>query len=54
MLSALLLGGIVAAPIATLALFLPGLSRARRHDEWWRLAGRTILSLVWTAALVAG
>jgi len=53
MLSALLLGGLVAAPIATVALFLPGLSRTRRHDEWWRLTGRTILSLIWTAALVA-
>ena len=50
MLSALLLGGLVAAPIATLALFLPGLSRTRRHDEWWRLTGRTLVSLIWTAA----
>src|SRR5437868_14195112 len=53
MLSALLLGGLVATPIATLALFLPGLSRTRRHDEWWRLTGRTLLTLAWTAALVA-
>src|SRR5437016_10504451 len=54
MLSALLLGGLVATPIATLALFLPGLSRTRRHDEWWRLTGRVLLSIIWTAALVAG
>jgi hypothetical protein len=53
MLSALLLAGLIAAPIATGALFLPGLSRTRRHDEWWRVTGRTLLSLIWTAALVA-
>ncbi len=53
MLSALLLAGLFAAPIATAALFLPGLSRTRRHDEWWRLTGRTLLSLVWTVGLVA-
>ena len=53
MLSALLLAGLFAAPIATAALFLPGLSRTRRHDEWWRLTGRTLLSLIWTAGLVA-
>jgi glycosyltransferase involved in cell wall biosynthesis len=53
MLSALLLAGLFAAPISTVALFLPGLSRTRRHEEWWRITGRTLLSLIWTAAVVA-
>src|SRR5689334_17014084 len=53
MLSALLLAGLLAAPISTAALFLPGLDRTRRAEEWWRWAGRAALSLLWTAAVIA-
>jgi len=53
MLSALLLAGLIAAPLATVALFLPGTARTRRRESRWRLFGRELLSLVWTAMLIA-
>jgi len=53
MLSALLLSGLLAAPITTAALFLPGTSRTRRVERAWRWIGRAALSLAWTAILIA-
>src|SRR5919201_960488 len=52
-LSALLLAGLLAAPVATGALFLPATSRVRPVEERWRRMGRAVLKLVWTAILVA-
>jgi glycosyltransferase involved in cell wall biosynthesis len=52
MLSALLLAGLLAAPIATVALFLRLPARGRRHGAWhW--TRRLLLALLATAALVA-
>ena len=53
MLSALLLAGLFAAPLATGALFLPATGRMRRAEERWRWIGRLTLAIVATAALVA-
>ncbi len=53
MLSALLLGGLFAAPIATIALFVPATGRARRAEErskWFARLGATV---VWAAILIA-
>ena len=51
MLSALLLGGLFAAPIATASLFLPAAGRARHHEEALRWIGRLALALASTALL---
>jgi glycosyltransferase involved in cell wall biosynthesis len=53
MLSALLLAGLFAAPIATAALFLPAPGRERRAEGYWRWLGRLTLALAWTAGLTA-
>jgi glycosyltransferase involved in cell wall biosynthesis len=52
-LSALLLAGLIAAPLATAALFLPGTSSTRRVEERWRRVGRTVLTLAWTVVMIA-
>ncbi|HET7172586.1 MAG TPA: glycosyltransferase [Gaiellales bacterium] len=52
-LSALLLAGLLAAPVTTGALFLPATSRVRPVEERWRRTDRAVLKLVWTAILVA-
>jgi cellulose synthase/poly-beta-1,6-N-acetylglucosamine synthase-like glycosyltransferase len=52
MLSALLLAGLLAAPIATVALFLGRPSRGRRRGGWY-WTRRLLLALLATAALMA-
>ena len=52
MLAALVIAGMVAAPLASAALFLP----ARRHERAggvWAAAWRVILAVVWSAVLAA-
>jgi hypothetical protein len=51
-LAAFLLAGLVAAPLATLALFTRTLSTRRRAGAWWS-AGRLVLSTVGTLVLAA-
>jgi cellulose synthase/poly-beta-1,6-N-acetylglucosamine synthase-like glycosyltransferase len=51
-LAAFLLAGLVAAPLATLALFTRTLSTRRRAGAWWS-AGRVVLSTVGTLVLAA-
>lgn len=53
MLSALLLAGLVGAPISTAVLFLPGVGHARRAEELWRWISRLTLTLAWTAVVIA-
>src|SRR5438477_11495462 len=53
MLSALLLAGLFAAPIATAALFLPATGWIQRAEERWRWIGRLTLAMVWTVILIA-
>ena len=53
MLSALLLAGLFAAPIATVALFLPSTGRARRAEERSKWIARLAATLVWAAILIA-
>ena len=53
MLSSLLLAALLAAPIATLILFLPGAGRGQHNDDAWRFLGRTALALAFTLVLIA-
>ena len=53
MLSALLLAGLFAAPIATVALFVPTGRRARRAEERAKWIARLAGALVWGAVLIA-
>jgi cellulose synthase/poly-beta-1,6-N-acetylglucosamine synthase-like glycosyltransferase len=53
MLSALLLAGLLAAPVATVALFLPTTRRPRRDEKPSRQLARFVLALLWSAALFA-
>ncbi|HET8664994.1 MAG TPA: glycosyltransferase, partial [Nocardioides sp.] len=52
MLAAFLLAGLVAAPVATLALFTRSVSTRRRAGAWWS-AGRLVLSTIGTVVLAA-
>ncbi len=52
MLSALLLAGLIAAPIATVALFVPAGRRARRAEERAKWVARLARALVWAAVLI--
>jgi Glycosyltransferase like family 2 len=52
MLSALLLGGIIAAPLSSAALFVP-LHRPRRVSGPWPVARRLVLAVIATAVLAA-
>ena len=54
MLSSLLLAGLFAAPIATVALFLPTDRRPRRDEKVFKHLARLVLALLWSAALIAG
>ena len=54
MLSSLLLAGLFAAPLATLALFLPTDRRPRRDEKVFKHLARLVLALLWSAALIAG
>ena len=53
MLSALLLAGLFAAPLATVALFLPTGRRPRRDERPSRRLARFALALTWSAILIA-
>ena len=53
MLSTLLLAGLIAAPIATVALFLPAGRRARRAEQPAQRAARLTAALVGSALLIA-
>ena len=53
MLSALLLAGLCAAPIATVALFLPTTRRPRRDEKPSSWRARLALALVWSMVLIA-
>jgi Glycosyl transferase family 2 len=53
MLSAPLLAGLFAVPIATAALFLPATGRTGRAEERWRWIGRLTLTLVSGTLLIA-
>ena len=53
MLSALLLAGLFAAPVATVALFLPTTRRPRRDEQPSRRLARFALALLWSAILIA-
>ncbi|HWE58457.1 MAG TPA: glycosyltransferase [Solirubrobacteraceae bacterium] len=53
MLSSLLLAALLAAPIATLILFLPAADRGGHSDDAWRFVGRTALALASTLVLIA-
>ncbi len=53
MLSALLLAGLFAAPIATVALFLPASRRARRAEERSQWIARLAATLAWGSILIA-
>jgi cellulose synthase/poly-beta-1,6-N-acetylglucosamine synthase-like glycosyltransferase len=53
MLSALLLAGLLAAPVATVALFLPSARRPRRDEKPSRRLARFGFALLWSAALFA-
>ena len=53
MLSALLLAGLIAAPLATVALFLPAGRRARRAEQPAQRAARLTAALVGSALLIA-
>jgi Glycosyl hydrolases family 8 len=53
MLSALVLAGLLAAPIATVALFLPRTGRPRRAEEHMKWVARLAATLVWAAVLIA-
>jgi cellulose synthase/poly-beta-1,6-N-acetylglucosamine synthase-like glycosyltransferase len=53
MLSALLLAGLFAAPIATIALFVPATGRAQRAEERSKWIARLGAAVVWTATLIA-
>jgi cellulose synthase/poly-beta-1,6-N-acetylglucosamine synthase-like glycosyltransferase len=53
MLSALLLAGLFAAPLATVALFLPTNRRPRRDEKPSRQLARFALALLWSAILIA-
>ena len=53
MLSALLLAGLFAAPIATVALFVPTGRRARRAEERAKWLARLARALIWAAVLIA-
>ncbi|HEY1518775.1 MAG TPA: glycosyltransferase [Solirubrobacteraceae bacterium] len=53
MLSALLLAGLFAAPIATVALFLPAAGRAGRAEARSKRIARLTAALAWSAILVA-
>ena len=53
MLAALLLAGLCAAPIATVALFLPTSRRPRRDEKPSRRLARFGLALLWSAILIA-
>ena len=54
MLSSLLLAGLFAAPLATLALFLPTDRRPRRDEKAFKHLARLVLALLWSVALIAG
>jgi hypothetical protein len=51
-LAAFLLAGLVAAPVATLALFTRSVSTRRRAGAWWSV-GRLVLSTIGTVLLAA-
>lgn len=53
MLSALLLAGLIAAPLATVARFLPAGRRARRAEQPAQRAARLTAALVGSALLIA-
>src|SRR5690348_4688555 len=53
MLSALLLAGLFAAPIATAAMFAPVGGPARHGDVRSRWVGRLAATLLWAAVLIA-
>jgi hypothetical protein len=53
MLSALLLAGLFAAPIATVALFVPATGRAQRAEERSKWIARLAATLAWAAILIA-
>ena len=53
MLSALLLAGLIASPIATVALFVPTGRRARRAEERAKWIARLACALLWAAVLIA-
>src|SRR5438552_13983931 len=53
MLSALLLAGLFAAPLATVALFLPTDRRFGRAEKTSDRAARLMNTLVWSAGLIA-
>jgi hypothetical protein len=51
MLSALLLAGLFAAPIAAASLFLPASRRPWRAEEHWSWIGRLTLAAAFTAVV---
>ena len=53
MLSSLLLAGLFAAPLATVALFLPTGRRPRRDQQPVKGLARLVLALAWSALLIA-
>ncbi len=53
MLSALLLAGLFAAPLATVALFVPTDRRFGRAEEFAKQAARLVSALLWSAGLIA-
>jgi hypothetical protein len=53
MLSTLLLAGLFAAPLSTVALFLPTSRRVRRAEEPSQRAGRLVASLLTSVAVIA-
>jgi cellulose synthase/poly-beta-1,6-N-acetylglucosamine synthase-like glycosyltransferase len=53
MLSALLLAGLFAAPLATVALFLPASGRGQRVEEGSGWLARLMAAVLWSAILVA-
>jgi cellulose synthase/poly-beta-1,6-N-acetylglucosamine synthase-like glycosyltransferase len=53
MLSTLLLSGLIASPLATVALFMPASKRAGRAEERSKRAARFGAALLWSAVVIA-